>query len=312
MKFLKFSKLFSIALLASAFAFTSCDKDDDDMDTPKASATYTYDFSGMYKGSHETDFRADLKITEIDANSATVEVTLYNTVNGQTYMIHAHDAADPATTPNNTPYDETPNGDVLVRMATGNGGTVTVSQTANKSFAELTTSYDAFFVVHDPLQPISTTDLTTYLTVGAFGRTQPDLKAMTFTYNFSGQYSGNHSSDFRADLRIIERDASSSMVQVTLYNTVAGETYRIHSHDAADPATTPNGTPYIETPNGDVLVQMATGNGGTITVGQMANLSYDEIVNNYDAFFVVHDPLQPISTVDLTTYLTVGAFARVQ
>ena len=161
-------------MLASAFAFTACDKDDDDKDKedPKMSKTYAYTFSGSYEGDHPSNLSADLKITEIDDNSAKVEVTLRNTISGEMYMIHAHDAADPATTPNNTPYNETPNAQVLVQMATGNGGDVTVSQTANMSYAELTSSYEAFFVVHDPLQDISTTDLTTYLVVGGFAREQ--------------------------------------------------------------------------------------------------------------------------------------------
>ncbi|MEQ9262566.1 MAG: hypothetical protein RLP14_05325 [Owenweeksia sp.] len=174
MKFLSQSKMFMVAMLAASFAFTSCSKDDDDDDTedPKMSKTYSYNFSSSYSGSHADSFNAVLKITEIDDNSSTVEVTLNNTVDGEVYMIHSHDAADPANTPNGTPYNETPNANVLVRMATGNGGTVTVSQTATMSYQELTTSYDAFFVVHDPLQPISTVDLTTYLTVGAFARAQ--------------------------------------------------------------------------------------------------------------------------------------------
>ena len=169
MKFLSQSKMFMVAMLAATFAFTSCSKDDDDdTDEPKKSMTYNYGFSSSYSGSHANNFDAVLKITEIDDNSAKVEVTLNNTVDGETYMIHSHDAM-PGSTP---PYNQTPNGDVLVQMATGNGGSVTVSQTAKMSYTELTSSYDAFFVVHDPLQPISTTDLTTYLTVGAFARAQ--------------------------------------------------------------------------------------------------------------------------------------------
>lgn len=169
MKFLSQSKMFMVAMLAASFAFTSCSKDDDDdTEDPKMSKTYNYDFSSSYSGNHADNFNAVLKITEIDDNSSTVEVTLNNTVDGEMYMIHSHDAM-PGSTP---PYNQTPNANVLVRMATGNGGTVTVSQTATMSYQELTTSYDAFFVVHDPLQPISTVDLTTYLTVGAFARAQ--------------------------------------------------------------------------------------------------------------------------------------------
>lgn len=39
-------------------------------------------------------------------------------------------------------------------------------------------------------------------------------------------------------------------------------------------------------------------------------ISFTELTRNYEGFLVVHDPTQAISTVDLTTYLVVGAFAR--
>ena len=37
---------------------------------------------------------------------------------------------------------------------------------------------------------------------------------------------------------------------------------------------------------------------------------YRDLVNTYEGFFVVHDPTQEISTVDLTTYLVLGLTAR--
>ena len=78
----------------------------------------------------------------------------------------------------------------------------------------------------------------------------------------------------------------------------------------ADPATTPNGTPYNETPNGDVFAMAIMGNGGTASGTNDSSLSYDELTTNYDGFFVVHDPLQPVTTVDPTTYVFLGVFAR--
>lgn len=153
-----------------AMSFASCSEDDDMMDDEPMTMSYSYDFSSGYSGSHPTDFSAMLEVEEIDANSSKITVTLMNTVDGETYMIHAHDAADPATTPNGTPYNETPNSNVFVQMAAGNGGTVTATQTANMSYEEITGAYEAFFVVHDPTQAISTTDISTYLVVGAFAR----------------------------------------------------------------------------------------------------------------------------------------------
>ncbi len=168
--FFKKASFMAMALTASTIMFTSCDDDDEMEEAPKKSMTYNYEFSGEYDGNHDSTFSAVLKITEIDANSSTVEVTLNNTVSGEVYNVHSHDAADPATTPNGTPYNETPNGNVFAKPATGNGGSVTISQTSTKSYTELTSSYDAFFVVHDPLQTLSTVDLTTYLVVGTFAR----------------------------------------------------------------------------------------------------------------------------------------------
>lgn len=144
-----------------------------------------------------------------------------------------------------------------------------------------------------------------------------DLRSMTYTYAFNtGQvgagtaYSGTHPGTLTATLTIDEMDDGGSMVTVKLTNTIAGETYAIHAHDAADPATTPNGTPYNETPNSNLLVRMTDGTGGELTATQETDMSYDMITTEYEGFFVVHDPLQPINTADISTYLVVGSFAR--
>ncbi|NBC02007.1 MAG: hypothetical protein GVY15_14260 [Bacteroidetes bacterium] len=52
-----------------------------------------------------------------DGNAA-ITVTLENTRDGECYSVHAHDAADPETTPNNTPYNEKPNADVFAQATT--------------------------------------------------------------------------------------------------------------------------------------------------------------------------------------------------
>lgn len=176
---MKTSKFFLLALvLGSSLGFTSCKKEE--MATPQPeprTATFNYAFNTgqvgagtAYDGMHPSNLTATLKITEIDANKSKVEVMINNAVAGQTYMVHAHDAADPATTPNGTPYNETPNTNVLTLGLNATGSMVMGSQEANRSFDDLTKNYNAFFVIHDPMQAISTTDLTTYLVVGVFGR----------------------------------------------------------------------------------------------------------------------------------------------
>lgn len=157
--------------LALVGGLASCSKDDDVTEEPaKKSMTYNYAFSDIYAGSHPTNFSAQMMVEEIDNSSCKITVTLMNTIDGQTYNVHAHDAADASTTPNGTPYNETPNANVFVQMIPGNGGSATASQTANMSYEQITASYEAFFVVHDPTQAMSTTDLSTYLVVGAFAR----------------------------------------------------------------------------------------------------------------------------------------------
>jgi len=317
--------------MAGAFLFSlnSCENEDDDSDgenPPMKSETFSYQFnngqvveSAPYNGMHSSDLSADLSVMEMADGMSKVEVTLYNTIDGETYMVHAHDAADPSTTPNGTPYDESPNGDVLVQMAEGNGGTVTVSQESEMSFEELTSSYSGFFVVHDPLQAINTADISTYLVVGTFAREQTmvNYDSKTYSYDFNtGQvaaslaYSGMHSMDLSGELKVEELAGNQTRISVTLTNTMDGEVYATHAHDKADPATTPNNTPYDETPNADVFVQMINGNGGSAMASQISTYSYADINNNYEAFFVVHDPLQAINTADPTTYLLLNDFAR--
>lgn len=318
-------------LLFAAFALTmqSCKKEDNEpvvTQDPMMMATYDYEFnngqvvaSAAYDGTHMDNFSAQMKVEEISAMQSKITVTLMNTVAGQTYNIHAHDAADPATTPNGTPYNESPNANVFVQTVDGNGGNVSVSQTIDMTYSDLTTMYNGFFVIHDPLQAMSTTDISTYLVVGTFARAQAasNLSSAMFNYDFNtGQvaqayaYNGTHANTLTGMLKVQELADGTSRVSVMLDNLMNGEMYMIHAHDAADPNTTPNGTPYDETPNSNLCVLSVNGNGGMSGASQISTLSYTDITTTYDGFFVVHDPLQAISTTDPTTYLLLGSFAR--
>lgn len=295
------------------------DENDGSTDDPTLmSETFNYEFnngqvvaSAPYSGMHMDNVTAQITVQEVSASEVEITVSVTNTVDDETYMIHAHNAADPATTPNGTPYDETPNGDVFSQMLTGNGGEASISQTVSMSYADITEDYEGFFVVHDPLQQLSTTDISTYLVVGTFARTQA---ATNYDFN-TGQvdaafaYDGMHDNTFSGMLKIQELADGNSRVSVALMNSMNGETYMVHAHDMADPATTPNGTPYDETPNGDVLTLMIDGNGDTAHMSQTSTMSYADLTNTYEAFFVVHDPLQALSTTDPTTYVLLGVFA---
>lgn len=328
---MKISRHVALPILAMALLVgtQSCKKDDVDPVTPAPAAmtsTYNYEFNNgqvvptaAYDGAHMDNLTASIKVTELTASTSRITVTLNNTIDGQMYHTHAHDAADPATTPNGTPYNESPNTAVYTQMIMGNGGTVSMSQDVNMSYSAITTSYEGFFVVHDPLQPITTVNIATYLVVGSFARTQAasNLGSTVFPYDFNtGQvaaayaYSGSHPASLMGDLKIQELGDGSTRVTVMLSNTMMGQTYHVHAHDAADPATTPNNTPYNETPNTGLCTMMVMGNGGVAGNTQMSAMTYADITSTYEGFFVVHDPLQAITTTDPTTYVLLGLFAR--
>ncbi len=316
-----------VLALAIGAGISSCKKDEVEEPQPELkTASYNYEFhngqtvpSAPYNGTHSSDLSASIKVDELESGNSKVTVTIMNTLDGETYHVHAHDGADPATTPNGTPYNETPNTDVFTQMKVGNGGTITLTQESTMSFTELTTTYDGFFVIHDPLQAVNTQDISTYVVVGSFARTQTETnyESMSFSYDFNiGQvdpsfaYSGTHATNLMATIDVQELADNQSRVTVSLINSLNGETYNVHSHDMADPATTPNGTPYDETPNADVCVMSIDGNGGNARGSQISSMSYTEITTTYDAFFVVHDPLQAMTTIDPTTYVLLGVFAR--
>jgi len=320
MKF-KFPSL--IMLVVFAVMVSSCGEDDE---PTLASTNFDYAMhngqtvpTAPYTGLHPTDFSANLALTETEDGKTMVTVTLNNTVAGVTYNVHAHDVADAATTPNGTPYNESPNTDVFAQAVEGTGGTVTVSQESTSTYAALNADYEGFFVVHDPLQAVNTADITTYLVVGSFAREQADsdVESTTFDYDFNtGQlvadfaYVGSHADNLTASINVTELTDGRSRITVQLQNTMDLVTYNTHAHDMADAATTPNGTPYNETPNAEVFATAITGNGGTAGHSFISEMSYSEITSDYDGFFVVHDPLQALDTTNPATYVILGVFAR--
>jgi len=331
-----------MAAAISLLLFTACSDDsmpvgpgtdDPDPEGPM-SASFTYGFNEgqliddvdtAYRGEHDRTLEARIDVEEMEDGNAAITVTLENTIDGESYAVHAHDAADPETTPNNTPYDESPNADVFAEIIEGTGGSASMTNETDIPFAEVTEEYAAFFVVHDPLQELSTVDLTTYLILGSFGESldaaPSSLRSASFDYAFNeGQLlgdsdtaydaGGDHPRNLSAVLDIEERGTGKANVTVTLQNTLNGEEYAVHAHDMADPEETPNGTPYNESPNGDVFAQAIAGTGGAASHTFESDMMYAELVADYEAFLVVHDPTQELSTVDLSTYLVLGIFGQ--
>jgi hypothetical protein len=317
---LTFFKTFTL-LLVGLFLMASC------TETPELeSKTITYQFNNgqlvptaPYSGYHNSNLSATMTISELESGMTSITVALMNTMDGETYPMHAHDAADASTTPNGTPYNESPNGDIFATVIVGNGGTATITEETAIEYDELVNNYEGFFVVHDPLQAVNTADITTYLIVSSFAKDQTitAFDSETFNYDFNtGQiveafaYEGTHDTNLSSLIRVDELADGRSRVTVVHNNTMNGMTYATHAHAMADPATTPNGTPYNETPNGDVFAGAILGNGGSIGIARISDMSFAEITTSYDGFFVVHDPLQDIDTTDPTTYLILGVFAR--
>ncbi len=158
---------------------------------------------------------------------------------------------------------------------------------------------------------------------------KPVLRTASFTYTFNtGQlgngtaYEGEHPQNLTAVLSIEEMNASRCRVKLLINNIMEGKTYLVHTHNAADPLTTPNFTPYDESPNADILSMAITGAGHshgshghrlahtTAQGEQQSPFSFDYLTQQYEGFLVVHDPLKPLSTTDLKTYLVVNKFAR--
>lgn len=331
-----FSKVPFMLAKFSMGIFVACNDDDTPMpviDAELQSETFEYSFNeGQLlgdeataydgtNGDHPRNLSATMMVDEMEDGNARVTITLNNALDGETYAIHAHDAADPATTENNTPYNETPNDGIFAGMLTASGNTAMQSVDTDISYEELINDYEGFLVVHDPTQELSTVDLTTYLVLGTFAREneagEANLRTASFEYAFNeGQtageataYEGEHARDLMATLTIEEQIDGTSLVTIMLNNTVDGENYAVHAHDFADPAETPNRTPYNETPNADVFAGMIMASGDTGTASNESPMSYNDLTQNYEAFLVVHDPLQELSTEILTTYLVLGVFA---
>ena len=326
----------AVAVVSLIF-FTACGDDsmpvDPGPDDP-VSASFSYafnegqlldDVNTAYRGEHDRTLEARIDVDEMEDGNAALTVTLENTLSGESYSVHAHDAADPDTTPNNTPYNESPNADVFAEIIEGTGGSASLTNETDIPYEEITQEYEAFFVVHDPLQDVSTVDLTTYLILGSFGESldpgSSSLRSASFEYAFNeGQLldnpdtaydsGGDHPRTLNAVLDIEERGTGEATVTVTLENTLDGEDYSVHAHDMADPDDTPNNTPYNESPNGDVFAQLITGTGGMASASFESEMMYAELVEDYEAFLVVHDPTQELSTVDLSTYLVLGVFGQ--
>ena len=156
------------------FIFISCNKDDDSTED-EPDYLYEYSFNegqaleqAAYQGDHNRNMTAQLKLRPVDTGGTLLEVTLTHTVEGETYPVHAHDAAE--NTNHGNPYNLSVNSEVMDQNPVGNGGTVTISHYSPLSRDSISKNYNGYFVVHDPLQDMNTADPTTFLILGKFAR----------------------------------------------------------------------------------------------------------------------------------------------
>ncbi len=299
------------------FIGQSCD---DGVGFVEKKTTFTYSIndgevvtSAPYDGDHPSNFSAIMGLIKNEDGTTEIIVTLRNTIEDAVYEVRAYEASS-----SGGPYADSPNNKVFSASIVGNGHSVSHSEIASLTYEELVDEESGFFVVHDPFQDLSTTDISTNLILGPFAK-EPnrDLMGTVFDYTFNvGQvdtsfaYTGDHSASITAEVQIDELAAGNSRISVRLFNTIDGEMYPTHVHDKADAASTPNGTPYLEEPNANVFAAMILGNGEMASYSQISNLSYENLTTIYNGFFVVHDPLQDLSTTDPTSFILLGDFAR--
>lgn len=141
------------------------------------------------------------------------------------------------------------------------------------------------------------------------------LPSATFAYSFNegeafggSTYQGTHPRNLSASLQLQALDTGGTKLTVTLYNTLAGESYATHAHNARD--TTNGGNPYEFLVNTTILNQNPTGTGDSVQAVHYTPREFKFLVNEYQGYLVIHDPLQPINTNDPTTLLILGKFAR--
>lgn len=144
---------------------------------------------------------------------------------------------------------------------------------------------------------------------------QQSAPTTSFYYPFNtGQsdlntaYTGDHPNNFRAQMRLAKVDSGGTLVRITFYHTLDGETYAVHAHDY-DPDSTIR-QPYEFAVNTEVFNQNPVGNGDTVEVTQYSPYSPAYLKEEYQGYFIVHDPLQPVQTKKPATFLIAGRFAR--
>jgi hypothetical protein len=90
-------------------------------------------------------------------------------------------------------------------------------------------------------------------------------------------------------MRLAKVDSGGTLIRITFYHTLEGETYAVHAHDY-DPDST-IGQPYEFAVNTEVLNQNPVGNGDTVEVTQYSPYSTAYLKEEYQGLFYSPRPL---------------------
>jgi hypothetical protein len=317
-----------LLLLFTSIFFFSCKKETPTPDpvpvAPKIlSVNYRFNNGDLhngyaYQGQHPDNFNAKLRLIEKD-DKVLAEITLYNSIQDRQYVIEAHQIADSTKTPNKTPFIQNPASTIFTKTIIGTGGTVTVFQEIEKTFAQISTDTNYVLIIHDPLQTYSTSLAYRFLVYTSFTvqAAPTTLKSNFFNYSFNtGQvetyfaYSGDHPSNLTGLMHIQELADGNTRISLKLNDTEPNKNYEVRTYDVADSNSTPNNTPYNETSNSNLYNGQVVGNGKSANFNKVSSIGFNELTSNYLGFLVVHDPLVNVNTQDPKTFVIFNSFAR--
>jgi hypothetical protein len=160
-------------LLFLSFSLLACEKDQEPESHSPPSFSYSFnegqnELKTAYTGDHPRDLRAEMQLLEGDSGGTRIRITFSNTLDGETYAVHAHDYDADSTI--GLPYEFSVNTAVLNQNPVGRTGTLEIEQHSDSSVAYFENRYQGYLVVHDPLQPVQTKKPSSFLILGRFAR----------------------------------------------------------------------------------------------------------------------------------------------
>jgi hypothetical protein len=131
------------------------------------------------------------------------------------------------------------------------------------------------------------------------------LDKATYTYQFNRSYTGSYPSRYysMAILTATEKEDNALQLKVNLYGLNPTDSFSVHIHkkDLAEPFGY----------SGNPVIDIGTfKNGYPDLVKEISNMSYENFTNDFEGFFIVHDPANVQN--DTTTLLFYGETGKVK